>query len=295
MSGQATQSQEWTVGRLLNWTQDYLRDKGLDQPQLCAQLLLAHALACQRLELYLRYQAAPEPGQLDTLRELVRRAARGEPIAYLIGRKELFSLEFRVTPHVMIPRPETETLVTTAIDAARAADRPIESVLDLCTGCGCVAAALAVQLPDVRVVATDVSPEALDVVRQNVARHGLADRVEPRQGDLFDALGDQAERFGMIVANPPYVRTDDLTGLSAGAGGHEPDLALDGGRDGLDVVRRIVDGAPGRLEQGGWLIMEIGYDQARAVRALFEAAGLGSVRSTKDSLGHERVMAGRAS
>lgn len=293
MSGQATQSEEWTVGRLLNWTRDYLRDKGLDQPQLCAQLLLAHALDCRRLDLYLRFGATPDPAQLEAFRDVVRRAARGEPIAYLTGRKEFFSLEFQVTPDVLIPRPETETLVETVIATARTVDRPIHSILELCTGSGCVATSLAAQLPDLHLTATDVSSAALAVARENIARHGLADRVTLRQGDLFAGLDDQAGRFAIIVANPPYIRTADLQALSAGPVGAEPQVALDGGEDGLDVIRRIVAGAPDHLAEAGWLFLEVGYDQADAVRALYQEVGLCDVRSTRDGLGHERAIAGR--
>jgi len=293
MSGPATQSEEWTVGRLLNWTRDYLRDKGLDQPQLCAQLLLAHALDCRRLDLYLRFGVTPDAAQRDAFRDLVRRAAGGEPIAYLTGRKEFFSLEFEVTPDVLIPRPETETLVEAVIAAARTIDRPIRSILELCTGCGCVAVSLAAQLPDLHVVATDVSSGALAVARQNIARHGLTDRVTPCQGDSFAGLDSQTGRFDMIVANPPYIRTADLQALSAGPVGCEPRVALDGGEDGLDVIRRIVAGAPDHLAEAGWLFLEVGYDQADAVRSLYQEAGLCDVRSTRDGLGHERVIAGR--
>ncbi len=293
MSGQATESGEWTVKRLLDWTIGFLNRKGLDQPQLCAQLLLAHALACERLELYLRFEATPEAPQLDVLRELVRRASEGEPIAHLIGKKEFYSLELQVGPDVLIPRPETETLVAAALDLARGADRPAASILELGTGSGCVAAALAVHLPDVRVVATDLSPEALRVAEANLARHGLDDRVELHQGDLFDAVPDEATRFGMVVSNPPYVRTDDLTGMSAAVARHEPRIALDGGPDGLDTLRRIIAGAPARLEPGGWLALEMGYDQASSVRPLVEAAGLADVCLVKDGLGHPRVIAGR--
>lgn len=270
-----------------------MREKGIDQPQLCAQLLLAHVLECKRLDLYLRIEAIPEQSQLDIFRDLVRRGADGEPIAYLIGRKEFFSLDFAVTADVLIPRPETETLVEAVLDTARSMDGPIRRVLDLCTGCGCVAAVVVSQLPEVDVVATDTSVEALKVAEGNIAKHGLDERVRFHHGDLFDALPDGEKPFDFVMANPPYIKTADLSTLSAEVAKHEPRTALDGGDDGLDVIRRIVDEAPERLADGGWLAMEIGYDQALAVRALYAGAGLHDVRSTRDGLGHERVISGR--
>lgn len=295
MSAEVTRSEEWTVGRLLTWTRDFLRRKGIDQPQLCAQLLLAHALECERLELYLQFEATPEQGQLDALRELVRRASQGEPIAHLIGQKEFFSLTIRVSPDVLIPRPETETLVETVVDVVRTSDRPVGRILELGTGSGCVAVALATQLADVKLIATDVSAEALKVAEDNVIEHGLADRVELRQGNLFEAPAGELDRFDVILANPPYVKTDDLTGQSADVARCEPRIALDGGADGLDVIRRIVAESPDRLAEGGWLALEVGYDQADQVRDLFQAAGFDQVRAVKDGLGHERVVVGRRS
>lgn len=280
---------------MLNWTRDFLRDKRIEQPQLCAQLLLAHALGCERLELYVRFEAVPDRVQLDAFRELVREAGLGRPIAHLIGRKEFFSLDFRITPEVLVPRPETETLVETALEIVRASGRPLVSILELCTGSGCVACAVASQLPEVRLVATDVSPEAVEVARGNIARHGFGDRIELRQGDLYEALEADSARFGVILANPPYVKTSDLSGMSADVARHEPTRALDGGSDGLEVVRRIVGGAADRLDVGGWLAVEIGYDQAATARELCSAAGLSNVRLVKDGLGHERVIAGQRS
>lgn len=293
MSDPATQSEPWTVGRLLAWTKDHFEHHGLDQAQLCAQLLLAHALGCERLDLFLRFDSAPDDDQLAAFRELVRRGASGVPVAYLIGQKEFFSLRFRVTPDVLVPRPETETLVEAALEVARGADRPIESILEPCTGSGCVAVALASQLLDVRITATDASAAALGVAGENVAAHGLSDRIALLGGDLFAGLTDGAAGFDMVVGNPPYVRTADLSGPSEAVARHEPRCALDGGPDGLDVTRRILSEAPARLRAGGWLLLEVGYDQGEAVRGLYEGAGLTEVRGFRDGLGHERVIAGR--
>lgn len=290
-----TQSEAWTVGRLLKWIRDFLSGKGLDQPQLCAQLLLAHVLGCRRLDLYLQFDRVPVEDQLVVLRDLVRRSGRNEPIAYLIGRKEFFSLEFAVTPDVLIPRPETETLVQAVLDIARGSGRAPELILDLCTGSGCVAIALAVQLSGSTVVATDISERALRVAEANVARHGLTERVGLRQGDLYDALAGGVTVFDVITANPPYIKTGDLAGLPPPVAEHEPHLALDGGSDGLELIRRIVMGAMDRLKPGGRLAIEVGHDQGAAVRELFVAAGFDDVRSVSDGLGHDRVVIGSRS
>ncbi len=295
VSTETTHAEPWTVGRLLNWTRDYLRSKGLDQPQLCAQLLLASALGCTRLELYVRFETVPSPEEVAAFRELVRRAAGGKPIAHLVGHKEFFSLDFAVTSDVLIPRPETETLVEVVLEIVRTRPSPVDRILDLCTGSGCVAAALAHQLPDVHVVATDVSPEALVVARDNMERLGLSERVTLCQGNLYDALPDETQAFPMIVGNPPYVKTSDLEGISADVAKHEPRIALDGGDDGLEAIRRIVGEGPRYLAAGGFLAIEIGYDQAEAVRDLFRQAGFDAIRSTRDALGHERVMQGQRS
>ncbi len=293
MSDPTTKPDVWTVGRLLEWTRDFLQRKGVEQPQLCAQLLLAHALGCERLELYMRFDAQPEPDQLDAFRELVRQAAAGRPIAYLIGRKEFYSMPFRVTPDVLIPRPETETLVETVIGLIKSSDRPVRRVLELGVGSGCVAAAVASQLAEIAIVATDLSQEALDVARANTEQHGLADRVELRRGDLYDALDTSGEPFALIMSNPPYVKRADLEGMSEDVARTEPRAALDGGEDGLDVVRRIVDGCDAWLAPGGWLALEIGYDQADAVNGLFSQAGLADVRFATDGSGYRRVAVGR--
>jgi len=292
MSRPVAQSEPWTVGRLLNATRDFLASKGLEHPQLCAQLLLAHVLDCQRLDLYLRFDRQPDARQIDALRDLVRRSARHEPIAYLIGRKEFFGLDFRVTPDVLIPRPETETLVQAVLDLARTAGTPFQTILDLCTGCGCVAVALAVHLPACRLVATDVCKRTLKVADENLRRHALRDRIVLRQGDLFDALSGDQTGFDAIVANPPYVRSGDLAGLSPSVRNYEPSLALDGGPDGLKVIRRIVNEGMRRLRPGGWVALEVGYDQGPAVRGMLQAAGFVGVRSVRDGAGYERVVAG---
>jgi release factor glutamine methyltransferase len=165
-------------------------------------------------------------------------------------------------------------------------------VLDLCTGCGCIAAALVTHLPDGKAVATDASVEALKVARENIRRLGLADRIVLRQGDLFEALAPEETGFDAIVSNPPYIRSEEVPSLSPAVTGYEPRAALDGGPDGLDHIRRIVAGAGNRLRPGGHLGIEVAYNQASVVCDLFEAAGLADVRAVPDGLGHQRVVVG---
>ncbi len=292
MSGSVAETQPWTIGRLLQVTKDFLAAKGLEQPQLCAQLLISHVLSCRRLDLYLQIDRVLAEDQLSTLRDLVRRSGQHEPIAYLVGHKEFFSLDFVVTPDVLIPRPETETLVQAALDLSRGKTPPVGRILDLCTGTGCVAVAMATHLPDSQLVATDASDGALRVAEENLRRHKLLDRVSLRQGDLFDALGPQETEFDLIVSNPPYIPTGQIDTLSTTVAGYEPRTALDGGADGLALVRRIIAGAADRLRPAGTLAIEVGYDQGKIVRELLVAAGYVEARAVRDGLGHERVIMG---
>lgn len=293
MEASGTQAGPWTVARLLGWTRDFFERRRLESPRLCAEILLAHAMGCERIQLHARWESAPEPGALDRFRELVKRAADGAPIAYLTGTKEFFSLTFEVTPDVLIPRPETEILVERAVHLMRAGDSGLQSVLDLGTGSGCIAVALARHLPGRAVYASDVSAAALVVAKRNAARHTLSERIEFREGDLFVPWSGQ--RFDVIVSNPPYVATTVAESLPRNVRAFEPPGALFGGVDGLEVIRRIVAEAPGRLSAGGWLLLEIAYDQAAAVRALLAAPIWTDVVLHRDGGGHERVAQARCS
>ncbi|MGE0479034.1 MAG: peptide chain release factor N(5)-glutamine methyltransferase [Phycisphaerae bacterium] len=291
MEASGTQAGPWTVARLLGWTRDFLERRRLESPRLCAEILLAHAMGCERIQLHARWDTTPESGAVDRFRELVKRAADGAPIAYLTGAKEFFSLTFEVTPDVLIPRPETEILVERVIHLARRPDAGLQRVLDLGTGSGCIAIALARHLPGVAVCASDVSAAALAVAKRNAERHQLADRIEFRAGDLFAAWDEQ--RFDVIVSNPPYVATTAAGSLPRHVRDYEPTGALFAGEDGLAVIRRIVADAPQRLNAGGWLLLEIAYDQAAALRALLAAPSWAEVVLHRDGGGHERVAQAR--
>ncbi|HAU36236.1 MAG TPA: peptide chain release factor N(5)-glutamine methyltransferase [Phycisphaerales bacterium] len=289
MSGDS--GEPWTVLKLLNWTKDYFARREVDSPRLSAEVLLAHTLGCRRIELYTRFDHVPPDAQRDAFRELVRRAAEHEPVAYLTGEKEFYSLAFRVTPDVLVPRGETELLVSEAVAHLRAvcAGGRSATFWDACTGSGCVAVAVAVNVREARALATDLSPAALDVARDNARRNGVADRVRVEQADLLDLPDSCADLspFDAITANPPYVAEGDAVAPSVR---HEPRQALYAGADGLDCLRRLIAQAPARLGAGGMLAVEFGAGQTDAVRELIVAAGtLGEPRILRDHQGIERA------
>ncbi len=251
------------------------------------EALAMHVCGLDRAGLITRGLYALTPEQVQRLDTLLRRRASGEPIAYLTGQREFWSLDLKVTPQTLIPRPETELLVELAL--ARIPDQAAWNIADLGTGSGAVALALACERPRCRLVATDVSNTALAVARENARRHGL-DRVIFREGSWFTALS--GERFELLVCNPPYVREDDPH-LDAGDVRFEPDLALRAGPDGLDAIRKVAAGAQKHLEPGAWLLLEHGYDQAQAVREILIRDGYRDCTSYRDLAGHVRVSAGQ--
>ncbi|HEX6241959.1 MAG TPA: peptide chain release factor N(5)-glutamine methyltransferase [Polyangiales bacterium] len=284
-------AEAWTVRRVITWLYGDLQKRGIDSARLEADLLVAHALKQKRLALYLDLDRPLEDAELRTVRALVERRRAFEPIAYILGEREFYGRGFEVNRDVLIPRPDTETLVEQALLTLRSGDDAAR-VLDLCTGSGAVALTLAAELPARRILATDVSAAALSVATRNAERLGLSERVELRQGDLFAAV-PAGERFAAITANPPYVGAEELLTLAPDVRDHEPALALDAGADALSFYRRIAQDAPRFLAPGASLLVEVGYTQASAVQALFSAAGLLEVRSAKDLAGTERVVIGR--
>ena len=240
---QAAAAGEWTVKRILDWTTEHLKKHGSESARLDAEILLAHARGCRRIELYTRYEERLTEPQRATMRDLVRRRAQAEPVAYLVGHKEFYSLNFRVTADVLIPRPETETLVLEAVE--RAKESPAERVrlLDLCTGSGCVAVAAAKTCAKLAVTATDLSQAALLIAAENATRLGVADRVSLRHGDLFAAV-PAGETFDLITANPPYVADGEFETLPADIRLHEPSAALLAGPDGMALLTRIAAESP---------------------------------------------------
>jgi release factor glutamine methyltransferase len=282
-------SQTWTILEVLRWTVGRFERHGIESARLDAELLATRAFARTRVELYTHYDQPLAETELASYRGLVQRRLGGEPVAYILGHKEFWSLDLEVDPRVLIPRPDTETLVEQglALLAVRGADGPACRVADIGTGSGAVALALKKERSGDEVFAVDLSGDALEVARQNASRLGLA--VTFLQGDLLAPL---AGAFDLVVSNPPYIPTADIDGLAAEVR-KEPRPALDGGKDGLAVVTRLARGAPGFLANEGWLAIEIGSGQAEASMAILRDANYRNVGSRRDLAGIERVVFGQ--
>jgi len=281
----------WTIKALLAWTTDFLAKKGIESPRAEAQILLSHVLKCNKVDLLVRYDEQPSEAERTRFRELIQRRVARWPVAYLVGTRDFYLLSFEVSPAVLIPRPETETLVLEALAYLKPLTAP--TVLDLGTGSGCIAVSIAHQKKDARVTAVDVSPDALAVAKRNAAKHDLAERITFRQGDLFSPL-PAGTTFDLIVSNPPYIAPDEFPSLAADVRDHEPRIALEGGSDGLAFYRRIAAGVGAFLRPGGQLLMEIGYTQDEVVRGILAQQRELEVGPTlKDMSGHQRVVAAR--
>ena len=280
--------QNWTVGSLLNWTAGFLAQKGSETPRVDAEVLLAHVMSCKRIDLYgLRFAEPANDDIRQRYRDLIRKRLEGCPVAYLVGRKEFFSLEFEVTPAVLIPRPDSELAVTECLALARSLTAP--RIIDIGTGSGNLAVALAKQLPAAHVTGIDLSAEALAVARRNAEKLGVAGRVTLLEGDLFGPV--LGSHFDFVVSNPPYISRSDLPNLPVGVRDFEPSLALDGGPDGYRVFERLITAALGHLHLGGWLIVEIGSAQENPARERISAHREYELAATVfDHSGHPRVL-----
>ena len=310
-----------TLLSLWQWGAAELAAAGVDDSRWQAELLLRGIVDVTRTKFMTYPELQVTEVDTERFREAIRKRSLGMPVQYILGRQEFYGREFVVTPDVLIPRPETEVLVEEVVKALSACRFPLLGpgldalcpppnahpsmlnahsspltapsfrILDLCTGSGCIALTLAAELPEARVVATDISLPALGIAEQNAQRLGVADRVEFRQGDLFAAL--QGEKFDVIVSNPPYIETATILTLATDVQ-NEPIGALDGGTDGLEFYRRIADGAGQHLTLGGLLAVEIGHGQGEAVMRLFTQANLIDVTLTLDLASKERVVTGRS-
>jgi release factor glutamine methyltransferase len=280
----------WTVLEVIRWTVARFTERGLDTPRLDAELLVAQALGLSRVQLYVQFDRPLLPAELGDIRALIKRRQAGESVAYLLGKKEFWGLEFAVDARVLVPRPDTETLVEEARERLDEAAREAasERIADVGTGSGAIALTLAKLRPAAAVFAADVSPDALAVARANSDR--LALPVTFVEGDLTAPLAPHAP-FALIVANLPYIPSGDLAALPPEVRA-EPALALDGGADGLSLVRRLIAAAPDLLAAGGALALEIGAGQAPATVELLQAAGFADVRTRRDLGGVERVVSG---
>ena len=286
-AGVGNTGESWTILRMILWSAEYLKNKGVETGRLDAEWLLAAALGVDRLQLYLKYDRPLNSEEREAFKPLLRRRAGREPLQYIIGRTGFRELELKTDPRVLIPRPETEVLVQEVLDWASAG---AESVWDMGTGAGAVALSLAAEGTWTRVVATDVSPEALSVAADNAERYDLGGHVEFREGSLFEPL-EEGERFDVIVSNPPYIAEGEKGELQPEVRDWEPPEALFAGEDGLDVIRQLVAGAPKHLLSGGLLALECGLGQAEGIAADVQATGaFGAVRIRADLTGRPRFV-----
>ncbi|HDS15073.1 MAG TPA: peptide chain release factor N(5)-glutamine methyltransferase [Proteobacteria bacterium] len=283
----------WTVLSLLNWAAPYLAKYGISSPRLDAELLLARVLACPRLDLYLRFDQPLAASELASFKELILERRRGVPVAYLLGEKEFWSLPFKVSPAVLVPRPETEHLVEEAITFLENTFPHGCGVLDLGTGCGNIILALARHFSQVSGFSwcgVDLRPAALEIACINARQLGLPN-VSWLQSDLFAEIGSESSVFGLIVANPPYIVSAEMAGLPSEVR-HEPAAALDGGVDGLDFYRRISVAARRFMLPGAGLMFEVGDGQAEAVKNILASCGYSAISTRMDLACRERVVRG---
>lgn len=298
-----TKTRTWTVLELINWSKDYLEEKGFENARLEVELLLGHALKLPRIELYLQFERQMKARELAAFKALFKRRLAGEPVQYVTGTAAFMLGEFEVNPAVLIPRPETEALtevVLRMLEAGQTAapepgattdSAPI--VADIGTGSGVIAATVAMRLPAAVVYATDVSAAALVVAARNAERAGVAERVTFLEGEMLQALPgpELAGKVTALVSNPPYIPTGELAGLPADVRDFEPREALDGGEDGLDCIRVLVQDGPEFLSAGGFMALEVGDGQALVVAELMRER-LGDVEIHKDYTGRDRIVAG---
>lgn len=286
----------WTISKLLASLQGYFAKNGSDSPRLDAEVLLGHVLQCERIHLYTRFDQPLTDAERDTLRALAKRRSQGEPIAYLVGCKEFYSRDFAVNAHVLIPRPETEHVVESAL-AWHAHARPVAPrICDVGTGSGAIGITLACEIEDAHVVLADLSVEALAVAQKNAERHGVADRITCVHANLLEGMAPSVTQvlqppFDIIVSNPPYIATGEMAQLPRDVAHYEPHLALAAGPQGLDCLQALCAQLPPHLGPAAFVALEMGEGQGDAVRAALGRV-LPHCATVKDLAGSERVVAG---
>ncbi|UYV11525.1 MAG: peptide chain release factor N(5)-glutamine methyltransferase [Phycisphaera sp.] len=285
-----TAAEAWTTRRLLDWLRGALKDKGIDDARLCAELLIAHVIGCQRLRLYMEADRPASPDELNALRALAKRALSHEPVQYLVGEASFYGIALKADKRALIPRPETQTLVDEVVAAIKTVTDHPPLVADACTGSGCVAIAITSQAPTVIAHACDIDTDALALAAENIERTSLADRISTFEGDLLAAL-PEGERYDAIVANPPYIPDDEWEAVAPNVKDHEPTHALRGGRDGLDLVRPLIEQAADRLRPGGLLAIEVATARAgEALRGLTADDRYRDAQIVRDFAGRPRVI-----
>jgi release factor glutamine methyltransferase len=287
------ETEVWTLGRLLQWTTDYLRKQGAESPRLDAEVLLAHVRGCPRIALYTSFDEPADDAQRQRFRDLVKRRAAGTPVAYLVGYREFYSLRFDVTPDVLIPRPETEFLVVAMLDCLGKGSDKSAHVVDVGTGSGAIAVCAAKHAANCQVIAVDISPAALIVAAGNAERHEVDGRIEFIEGDLLAGLSAEP-KFDVIASNPPYVSAAEMQKLPRDVRDFEPHLALLGGERGTEIISRLIPQAAERLIPGGSLLMEISPMIHNDVCELLAAdARFAPATTIKDLAGLARVVSAR--
>ncbi len=287
----------WTTGRLLTWTTDYLKENGADSPRLDAEVLLAYASQCQRIDLYTSFEQDPGEQVRNSFRSLVKQRADGTPVAYLVGQREFFSLPFQVSPAVLIPRPETEFVVTTTLDIIRQhyPDQTPVDLIDVGTGSGAIAVSIAKQLPHCHIRAIDSCAEALEIAQQNIAGHQVQTQVTSLQSDLLEQIPTE-EQVHIVVSNPPYVSQDEYDQLDSTVRDHEPQSALLAGPSGLEVYDRLIPQAAAHLYPQGWLILETSPQLHQALTSqLNESPFYETISVVNDLAGLPRVVTAQRS
>ncbi len=285
----------WTTGRLLTWTTDYLKDHGSDSARLDAEVLLAHARQCERIDLYTSFEQDPGETARNTFRALVKQRSTGTPVAYLVGQREFFSLAFQVTPDVLIPRPETEFVVMAALDTIRDyyQEEPAIQLADVGTGSGAIAVAIARQAANCQVRALDSSVAALQVAQQNIVFHQVESRVTTLESDLFDQV-PAGEKYHLIASNPPYISQQEYDQLDASVRDFEPQSALLAGATGLEVYQRLIPQAAQHLFPKGWLILETSPSLHPQITVLLqESHAYEDINVVNDLAGLSRVITAR--
>lgn len=276
----------WTIGRILKWTEQYFKEKGIESPRLDAEVLLSHILGRERIYLYVHFDEPLEPAELARYREAIKQRVQRVPIAYIIGEKEFMGLTFKVTEDTLVPRPDTEILVQAAIERLRArGDAP--RFADIGTGTGAICLSVLHFLPKAQADTVDISPAARAIAEENAAALEVADRVTFHTGDLLAPLAGQC--YDAILSNPPYIPDGDIAALAPEVRLKEPHTALAGGKDGLDFYRRLMANAPALLKDGGFLAVEVGIHQAAPVAAL-AVPSFSRTEILKDYAGIERVV-----
>jgi release factor glutamine methyltransferase len=285
--------QPWTIARLLDWTTDFFSKSEADSPRLEAEVLLAEALQCPRIMLYTQFDQVPPQAAMDRFRQWVKRRSAGEPVAYIVGHKEFYSLRFLVNSSVLIPRPETEYVVVAALEAAKSFQQRPLRILDIGTGSGCIAITLAKHLADCKIAAMDISAEALEVARKNADSHRVTEKIRFLQGDLFQALPVGSTPVHLIVSNPPYIGTHEQGTVDKQVREFEPAGALFAGPNGTEVIQRLVSQAPLHLQPGGYLIFETSPIIMDACLELLKCSPFEIPKIVKDLDGHRRVIVAR--